>query len=419
MSKDIFAKCSAYRDHSFLQDAGLYPYFRPIDRVEGNSVYHKGRRMIMVGSNNYLGLAHDPRVIEAAQKAIARYGSGCTGSRFLNGTLSLHEELEEALAKFLNREAVVIFSTGFFANQGAIGTLLEADDFILSDRENHASIMDGCKFSDAKCVTFRHNDMANLRSKLEALPEAAGKLIVVDGVFSMSGDVANIEGLVAVAKEFGAKLYVDEAHSLGVFGVGGQGVTHSFGQNDNVDLVMGTFSKSLGSMGGFIGGSKTVVEYLKHKARCFMFTASLAPAVAAAVLKALEIMQAEPERMQQLWKNTYKMHKGFREMGLNIGITKSPIVPILIGSETKAFMLSQKLIEKGIFTTPAAYPAVGYGEAVLRTSYMATHTEEELDIVLEAIDKMARVMKIREGVAYNSELQIKAKGFDFTEFMTK
>lgn len=354
----------------------------------------------MIGSNNYLGLAQDPRVIEAACEATRRYGAGCTGSRLLNGTIRLHVELEEALAAFLQREAVVLFSTGFFANQGALASITEEGDAILCDRENHASIIDGCQFAPARLVPFRHNSAPSLRNRLKRLPEDAGRLVVMDGVFSMSGDVANLPELVEASKENDAIVYVDEAHSLGVMGEGGRGTVHHFGLNDDVDIVMGTFSKSLGSMGGFIAGDAQMIEYLKHRARCFIFTAALAPAVAGGVLKALEIMQQEPERIDQLWKNTRKMHEGFKSLGFKIGTTQTPIVPILIGSEAKAFVFTQRLYEEGIFATPAIYPAVRYGEAIVRTSYMATHTEEDLDRVLEIFEKLAKELGTFDDPAY-------------------
>jgi len=344
----------------------------------------------MIGSNNYLGLAQDPRVVEAACEATRQFGAGCTGSRLLNGTISLHNKLEEALADFLQREEVLLFSTGFFANQGALAALTESDDIILCDRENHASIIEGCQVAPAKLVPYRHNSVDALRNRLKRIPEESGRLIIMDGVFSMSGDIADLPPMIEAAKEYDAIMYVDEAHSLGVVGPQGRGVVHHFGVNNDVDIVMGTFSKSLGSMGGFIGGSREMIEFLKHKARCFIFTASLAPAVVGGVLKALEIMQAEPERIDQLWRNTRKMHEGFKSIGFKIGSTQTPIVPILIGSEAKAFAFSQRLFEEGVFATPAIYPAVRYGEAIVRTSFMSSHTEEDLDKVLEIFAKIAR-----------------------------
>lgn len=414
--KDIFSKCHAFQEVNTVQQLGLYPYFRTIEATFGNQVVCGGRRKIMIGSNNYLGLAQDERVVEAAMAATRKYGAGCTGSRFLNGNIRLHEQLEEELAAFLKRESVLLFSTGFFANQGALMTLLEEGDMILCDRENHASIVDGCWASDAKTIPFAHNSAEALRRRLSRAPKEAGKLVIVDGVFSMSGDIINLPEMVQVAKEYGARFYVDEAHALGVLGPNGEGTVHHFNLNSEVDLIMGTFSKSLGSMGGFLAGPKYVIDYLKHKARCFIFTASLAPAVAGGVLKALQIMQVEPERRDLLWKNTRKMHEGFRSLGFNIGTTQTPVVPILIGSELKAFQFTQKLFEAGIFATPAVYPAVRYGQAIVRTSYMATHTDEELNYVLETFERLGKELGIFQEEAYTGEIPKKKvnNGYDFS-----
>lgn len=400
LARDLFQKCRDYRDSADAKAQGFYPYFRQIDETHGNYVMCEGERKIMIGSNNYLGLAQDERVIEAACEATRAYGAGCTGSRLLNGTIRLHSQLEEALADFLQREAVLLFSTGFFANQGALASLTEDGDVILCDRENHASIIDGCQFAPAKLVPYRHNSASSLGNRLKRQAPEAGKLVVMDGVFSMSGDIADLPPQLEVAKSYGARVYVDEAHSLGVLGPKGRGVVHHFGLNDDVDIVMGTFSKSLGSMGGFIAGDRQMVEFLKHRARCLIFTASLAPAVAGGVLKALEIMQQEPERMEQLWRNTHKMHEGFKRIGFKIGTTQTPIVPILIGSEAKAFMFTQRLFEEGVFATPAIYPAVRYGEAIVRTSYMATHTDDDLDHVLEIFEKLAKELGTFDDPAY-------------------
>jgi 7-keto-8-aminopelargonate synthetase and related enzymes len=413
VARDLYQKCREYRDSADARAQGFYPYFRCIEETHGNYVICEGQRKIMIGSNNYLGLAQDERVIEAACAATRKYGSGCTGSRLLNGTIRLHTQLEEALAEFLQREAVLLFSTGFFANQGALAALTEEGDVILCDRENHASIIDGCQFAPAKLVPYRHNSAVSLRNRMKRQPEEAGKLVVMDGVFSMSGDIADLPPQLEVAREFGARVYVDEAHSLGVLGPKGRGAVHHFGLNDEVDIVMGTFSKSLGSMGGFIAGDAQMIEYLKHRARCFIFTASLAPAVAGGVLKALEIMQQEPERMEALWRNTRKMHEGFKQIGFKIGTTQTPIVPILIGSEAKAFLFTQRLYEEGVFATPAIYPAVRYGEAIVRTSYMATHTDEDLDRVLEIFEKLARELGTFDDPAYAQPGRRKANVFDF------
>jgi len=415
-TRDVFKKCGEFAEPNYVKSLGLYPYFRAIEATEGNQVVCEGRRKIMIGSNNYLGLAQDERVIEAACAATRRYGLGCTGSRFLSGNIKIHEQLEEELAEFIKMPAALLFSTGFFANQGALATLLETGDYILCDRENHASIIDGCRMSAAKTVPFAHNSSKALERRLKHLPTEGGKFLVMDGVFSMSGDIANLPELVPLAKKHGARVMIDEAHSLGVLGPNGEGATHHFGMLNQVDMIMGTFSKSLGCMGGFLAGPNDVIDYLKHKARCFMFTASPAPSVTAGVLKALHILQQEPERRANLWKNTKKMHEGFKSLGFKIGSTETPIVPILIGSEMKAFLFTQKLYDAGIFATPAVYPAVRYGEAIVRTSYMATHTEEELNYVLEVFGRLGKELGIFEDAAYTGE-ETKRKlinGWDFT-----
>jgi 8-amino-7-oxononanoate synthase len=412
MARDLFQKCRDYSDSTDARAQGFYPYFRCIEESLGNHVICEGESKIMIGSNNYLGLAQDLRVIEASCAATRKFGAGCTGSRLLNGTISLHNQLEEALADFLQRESVLLFSTGFFANQGALAALTESKDVILCDRENHASIIEGCQVSPAKLVPYRHNSADALRRRLKRVPEEAGRLVIMDGVFSMSGDIAELPAMVQASKEYGAVMYVDEAHSLGVLGPQGRGTVHHFGLNKEVDIVMGTFSKSLGSMGGFIGGSREMIEYLKHKARCFIFTASLAPAIVGGVLKALEIMRAEPERIELLWRNTRKMHEGFKAIGFKIGSTQTPIVPILIGSEAKAFTFAQRLFEEGVFATPAIYPAVRYGEAIVRTSFMSSHTEEDLDKVLDIFTRIARELGTFHDPAY-TEPGRRRNAFDF------
>ncbi len=397
---DLFAKCVAYDEPDRAKALGIYPFFRSIEEMDGAEVICEGRRVIMVGSNNYLGLANDPRVVEAAIEATRKYGLGCTGSRLLSGNLVLHEQLEEKLAAFMCKDSALLFSTGFFANQGALTALFEEGDYILCDKENHASIIDGCKMSAAKIVPFAHNSPESLRRRLARLPEKGGKMVVVDGVFSMSGDIARLPELMAVAQEFDAKFYVDEAHALGVLGPEGRGSAHHLGVDKFSDLMMGTFSKSLGCMGGFLAGDKDVIQFIRHMARCFIFTASPTPAVAGGVMKAIEIMQEEGWRHERLWANTRKMHDGFRSIGFHIGTTETPIVPLLIGDETKAFFFAQKLFDAGVFATPAIYPAVRRGQAIIRTSYMATHTEAQLDYVLETFDRISRELAIFEDDAY-------------------
>lgn len=397
---DLFAKCVAYDEPERAQALGIYPFFRPIEEMDGAEVICEGKRVVMVGSNNYLGLANDPRVVEAAVAATKKYGLGCTGSRFLSGNLIIHEQLEEALAGYIGKDSALLFSTGYFANQGALTCLFEDGDYILCDKENHASLIDGCRMSPAKIVPFAHNSPESLRRRLARLPQEAGKMVVIDGVFSMSGDIARLPELMAVASEFGAKFYVDEAHALGVIGPDGKGSAHHMGCAGKADLIMGTFSKSLGCMGGFLAGDKDVIKYVRHKARCFIFTASPTPAVAGGVLKALEIMCNEQWRMEKLWENTRRMHAGFRQLGFHIGTTETPIVPILVGDEQKAFFFAQRLFDNGIFATPAIYPAVRRGQAIIRTSYMATHTPSQLDYVLETFAKIAGELRIFEDDAY-------------------
>lgn len=410
--RDLFKKCREYRDSADARAQGFYPYFRRIEAARGNHVVCDGQEKIMIGSNNYLGLAQDPRVVDAAAAAAQEYGAGCTGSRLLNGSLKLHEELEEELADFLEREAVLLFSTGFFANQGALSALTEEGDAILCDRENHASIIDGCAFAPAKLIPFRHNSPESLENRIRRVSPEAGRMLVVDGVFSMSGDVVDLPPMVEIAKRHHARVYVDEAHALGVMGPGGRGIAHHFGLNRDVDIVMGTFSKSLGSMGGFIAGSAEMIEFLRHKARCLIFTASLAPSVTGGVLEALRILRREPGRMEALQRNTRKMHEGFRSIGFKIGSTQSPIVPILIGSEKKAFRFAQRLFEEGVFATPAIYPAVRFGEAIVRTSYMATHTDEDLNRVLEVFERLAKELGTFDDPAY-TEPGRRKNVFDF------
>ncbi|MCB0403813.1 MAG: aminotransferase class I/II-fold pyridoxal phosphate-dependent enzyme [Bdellovibrionales bacterium] len=415
--RDIFTKCREFQYAQQAKASGCYPYFRPIEGLQGNKVVYDGRPMIMIGSNNYLGLAHDPRVIEASQQAISQFGVGCTGSRFLNGNSVIHEKLEDELAALLQKEAVLLHSTGFFANLGTLNTLCTEGDWILCDRENHASIIEGCQSSSAKTLPFAHNCIKTLRRRLQRVPEGDAKMIIMDGVYSMSGDIARLPEIVGVAKEMGAQTYVDEAHALGVLGPRGEGTVAHFGLQKDVDLIMGTFSKSLGSMGGFIAGPKDVIDFLRHTTRCMIFTASLAPAIVGAVRKSLELMLNEPERREQLWKNTRKMHAGFKSLGFNIGTTQTPVVPILIGSETKAFLFAHKLLEAGIFVTPAVYPAVKFGQAIVRTSYTATHTEDELDYVLETFARLGKELGIFEDAAYIGTTNSRGKpysGYDFS-----
>ncbi len=381
---DLFDKCYKFTRAEEAMAQGYYPYFKAIQSGAGSSVTIDGRKFIMIGSNNYLGLTQDPRVKQAAIDALDRFGSGCTGSRFLNGTLSLHEELEAKLADFVHKEAALVFSTGFQTNQGTISTIAGKNDIIFSDRANHASIIDGCRLSFGRVVKFKHNDMDDLEKQLKRNNDnSAGKLIVSDGVFSMEGDIVNLPEMVTLAHKYGARIMIDDAHSCGVLGKYGRGTGEHFNMEKDIDLIMGTFSKSFASLGGFIAGDKKVVNYIKHHARALIFSASMPPSAVATVSKALDILQQEPERLTRLWNNTRKMKTAFDEMGFNTGNSQTPIIPIILGDDMVTFAFWKALFEKGIFANPVISPAVEPGRSLIRTSYMATHSDDELDQVLE------------------------------------
>jgi len=388
---DIFEKCNKFNKAKELMAAGIYPFFRVIESAQDPEVILNGRRMIMVGSNNYLGLTNHPAVKDAAIEAIKKYGSGCAGSRFLNGTLDIHVKLEEKLARFIRKEAALVFSTGFQVNLGVISALVGKDDVIIIDKMDHASIIDGCRLSYGEVKKFRHNDMADLKRILKENAER-GKLIIVDGVFSMEGDIVNLPKVVELAKAYGARLMVDDAHGIGVLGKTGRGTAEHFGLEDEVDLIMGTYSKSLASIGGFIAGSEKVVHYIKHFARALIFSASPPPASVAAVSVALDIIDNEPERIERLWKNTRKMLQGFKDLGFKVGPSETPIIPVIVGDNETAFKMTLLLQEEGIFANVAVSPAVPEGKALIRTSYMATHTEEQLDQVLAAFEKTGKAL---------------------------
>ena len=389
--QDLFEKCRKFTKARELMHAGLYPYFRTIESAQDPVVYLDGKRMIMVGSNNYLGLTNHPKVKEAAIEAIKKYGSGCAGSRFLNGTLDIHVALEEKLARFMRKEAALVFSTGFQVNLGVISALCGKDDFVVIDKMDHASIIDGCRLSYSEVKKFRHNEMDDLERVLGSL-DGGGALVVVDGVFSMEGDIAKLPQIVRLAHSHGARVMVDDAHGIGVLGKTGRGTAEHFGLEKEVDLVMGTYSKSLASIGGFIAGSEEVVHYIKHFARSLIFSASPPPASVAAVSAALDIIENEPERLEQLWKNTHKMIKGFIDMGYEIGPTETPIVPCILDDSETAFKMAFMLQDEGVFVNVAVPPAVPNGKALIRTSYMATHTDEHLDVVLEAFAKVGKAL---------------------------
>jgi len=391
---DLFDKCYAFTRAEEAQEMGIYPYFTPIQEVKGNRVIIDGKEMIMVGSNNYLGLIDHPRVKKAAEEALERYGVSTCGSRFLNGTLDIHVQLDERLARFMNKEAAQAFSTGFQTNLGIISTIAGKGDAIITDRMVHASIIDACRLSFASIHKYRHNDMDDLGRILSSLDKNMGKLIVIDGVFSMEGDLAYLPGIVELAKKFEAKVLVDDAHGIGVMGKNGRGTAEHFGVEDDVDLIMGTFSKSFASLGGFVAGDKKVISYIKHFARSLIFSASITPASVATVLTALDIIQNEPERRERLWEITNKMKSGFQSMGYQTGPTETPVIPVIIGHDELTFMLWRLLRENGIFTNPVIYPAVPKDQSLIRTSYSATHTDEELNIVLESFRKCGQQLGI-------------------------
>lgn len=390
---DIFQKCNRFTTAKEVMAAGVYLYFRRIESAQDPEVIVEGRRMIMIGSNNYLGLTNHPKVKEAAIEAIKKYGTGCAGSRFLNGTLDIHEELEYKLARFMNKESAIVFSTGFQTNLGAISAIVGKDDIAIIDKMDHASIIDGCRLSFGESKKYRHNDMEDLERILKQNGEM-GKLIIVDGVFSMEGDVAKLPEIVSLAERYGARIMVDDAHGIGVLGRNGRGTTEHFGLEDKVDIIMGTYSKSLASIGGFIAATEDVIHYIKHIARPLIFSASPPPASVAAVSAAIDIIMSEPERRSRLWENTRKMKEGFMGLGFDTGSSETPIIPVIVREDQKAFLLGRGLHEEGVFANVAVSPAVPNGRALIRTSFMATHTEEQLDRVLETFKKVGKGLGI-------------------------
>lgn len=385
---DIFDKAFGFTKADEVKALGLYPYFKPLEATDGTIVEIEGNEVIMAGSNNYLGLTNDQRTIEAAQAAIVKYGTGCTGSRYLNGTLDIHIELEERLAEFMNKESCVLFSTGYQTNEGSIQTIAGRNDIIFSDKDNHACIVVGTQCSVAKTMRYNHNDMDHLRRLLEKEDPEAGKIIISDGVFSMSGTLAKIPELVALAKEFGARLYLDDAHAVGVIGEGGRGSASTFGLLEEVDLISGTFSKSFASLGGFLVGQREVIEYIRHHSPAHIFSASMPPANVATVLKAMDIMAEEPWRLTRLHEISTYMRTELRKLGFNVWTSQTPIIPIVIGEMMLCFQFWKDLFEAGVYTNAVIPPAVPQGQSLLRTSYMASHTDEHLDRILEAFRKV-------------------------------
>jgi len=390
----LFDKCRSFTKAKEVQAAGLYPYFTPISESEDTVVKIGGKSKVMMGSNNYLGLTHHPKVLEAARKALERYGSGCTGSRFLNGTLDLHVQLEERLAEFTGKEAALVLSTGYQANLGLVSGLVGRGDVVYLDKLDHASIVDGAKLSFGDVVRFNHGDLAGLERLLGREDRPRGAMIIVDGIYSMEGDIADLPHLTQLAHRFGAALAVDDAHSIGVLGPTGAGTAEHFGVTDDVDIIVGTFSKSLASIGGFVAGQEYVIHYLKHNARPLIFSAALPASNTAGVLAALEILRSEPERREALWANTRLLADGLRSLGYDLGHSVTPIIPVLVGAMEKTFLFWRKLFDAGVFTNPVVPPAVPASQFRLRASVMATHTKEQIDFALDAFAGIGRQLGV-------------------------
>lgn len=383
-------KLGKYTIPQQVKAAGVYPYFREITSEQEPEVMINGKKVLMFGSNCYTGLVNDPRIKEAAIEAVKKYGTGCAGSPFLNGTLDLHKKLERRIAEFIGKEDVMIYSTGFEVNLGVVSCLTGREDYILWDEQDHASIIEGRRLSFSQSLKYKHNDMESLEKQLQRCEPDKVKLIVTDGVFSMEGDVANIPEIVRLAKKYNASVMVDEAHGIGVFGEGGRGTVNHFGCTEDVDLIMGTFSKSFASLGGFIATDKEITNFLRHHSRSYIFTASITPASTAAALRAIDIMIEEPERQEQLWKNTRYALEGFRNMGCEIGNTSTPIIPLFIRDNMKTFTVTRDLQDEGIFVNPVVSPAVAPQDTLIRFSLMATHTKEQITRALEVIQKVFR-----------------------------
>ena len=387
---DLFRKAHTFTRDLEAKEAGLYPYFIPIEDSSANTVVIDGQTLIMAGSNNYLGYTHDPRVMEAAADAARRYGTGCTGSRFLNGTLDIHERLEAGLAALCGKDDALVFSTGFQTNLGTISSLVGKNDVVIIDKLDHASIVDGCRLTYGTTKRYKHNDLDELDRVLAATDPRAGRMVAVDGVFSMEGDIAPLPDIVKVAKKHGARLLVDEAHAVGVLGEHGEGAAEETGVLADVDLLVGTFSKSFASIGGYVAGEQRVIDYMKHHARSLIFSASMPPYAVATVQKCLDLMKEEPERRAQVRANADRVRSEFQRMGLDTSLSETPIVPIVTGTMETTFMFWKTLLQAGIFTNPVVPPAVPEGACLIRTSYMATHTEEHLETIVETVRKVAR-----------------------------
>lgn len=394
MQKKLHQRIAQFKDADLIRSQGVYPYFRIVESAQDTEVILNGKKVLMFGSNSYLGLTNHPKIKEAAQKAISKYGTGCAGSRFLNGTLDIHIELEEKLARYVNKEAAVLFSTGFQVNLGVLSSITGRTDYLILDEYDHASLIDGSRLSFSRTIKYAHNNMEDLEQKLYNLPADAMKLIAVDGIFSMEGDIVKLPEIVELADKYGVNIMVDDAHSLGVIGYLGAGTASHFGLDDKVDLIMGTFSKSLASLGGFIAGDASTVDFLKHKARSLIFSASMPPSAVASVIAALEIIQSEPERIEQLWANTRYAMQLLHEEGFDTGVTESPIIPVYIRDNYKTFYITKMLQEDGIFVNPVVSPAVPSDSSLIRFSLMATHTFSQIEEAVEKLSKAAISLEI-------------------------
>jgi 8-amino-7-oxononanoate synthase len=390
---DIFKKCSSLELLHQVREKGIYPYFHALQSGQDTEVYMNNQKTIMIGSNNYLGLTNHPEVIEAGVDAIKKYGSGCSGSRFLNGTLDIHLALERELADFLHKEDVMTFSTGFQSNLGILSAIAGRNDVIVGDKENHASIYDGCRLSYAKLMRYDHNDMEDLEKVLKSIPDDKGILIVTDGVFSMTGDICNLPEIVRLAKKYGARVMVDDAHGLGVLGKHGRGTAEHFALEDEVDIYMGTFSKSLASLGGYMAASKEVIDYVKHSSRPFIFSASITPASVETARAALRIINREPERVRALKDISNYMRQGLIALGVDIIESDTPIIPIYTYEDLKTFIACKLLLERGVYVNPVISPATPVGQSLLRTSYTATHTKEQMDYAMKQIKEVLEILK--------------------------
>ncbi len=390
---DLFEKCRKYTAAKEVMAAGFYPYFHVVESEQNPEVIVAGKKMIMLGSNNYLGLTSHPKVKEAAIEAVKKYGSGCAGSRFLNGTLDIHVRLEEKLASFFRKDGALTFSTGYQTNLGIISALAGKDDVVVIDKLDHASIIDACRLSFAEIKKFKHNDMSSLDYVLKE-SGSRGKLVVVDGVYSMEGDIAPLPDIVAVCKKFGARIMVDDAHGIGVLGKTGRGTAEHFGLEKEVDIIMGTYSKSMASIGGFVAADEDVIHFMKHTSRPLIFSASPPPASVASVIAALDIIDQEPDRRARLWHNTHKMMQAFKQLGFDTGVAATPIIPLVMGEMERAFMMWKTLYDEGVFVNPVVPPATTPGRCLIRTSYMATHTDEMLDRVLDIIARAGKKLGV-------------------------